>query len=52
MTMASDYDILWARTDEEAKLLYGAKWRADRVSATELNRRRRLEVAEQMERNK
>ncbi|MCJ1389910.1 hypothetical protein MMC18_002767 [Xylographa bjoerkii] len=46
MTKASDYDILWARTDAEAKELYGAKWRADRISATELNRRRRVEVTE------
>ena len=44
MTAASDYDILYVRTDEEAKALYGAKWRP-RVSGTELNRRRRLELA-------
>ncbi|KAL6718004.1 hypothetical protein ACLMJK_004089 [Lecanora helva] len=44
MTRASDYDILWARTELEEKALYGDKWRP-RVSATELNRRRRLELA-------
>lgn len=45
MTQASDYDILWARTEGEERALYGRKWRA-RVSATELNRLRRLEMDE------
>jgi hypothetical protein len=45
MTAASDYDILYVRTDGEAKALYGAKWRP-RVSATEMNRLRRLEKGE------
>lgn len=44
MTQASDYDILWVRTEAEAKAFYGQKWRA-RVSGTELNRLRRLEMA-------
>ena len=43
MTTASDYDILWARNEEEARKLYGGKYKT-RVSATELNRLRRLEV--------
>lgn len=46
MTMVSDYDILWVRSDEEARTLYGDKYRP-RVSATELNRQRRLEIAEE-----
>ncbi len=45
MTQASDYDILWARTEREEKAMYGGKWRP-RVSATELNRLRRLEMDE------
>ncbi|KAH7105783.1 hypothetical protein BKA62DRAFT_687956 [Auriculariales sp. MPI-PUGE-AT-0066] len=44
MTGASDYDILWVRSDEECKVLYGAKWRP-RISGTELNRQRRLQLA-------
>jgi hypothetical protein len=44
MTRASDYDILWARSEEEARKRYGDKYRT-RVSATELNRLRRLELA-------
>jgi hypothetical protein len=44
MTSASDYDTLWARTEDEARKLYGHKYRT-RVSATELNRLRRLELA-------
>lgn len=44
MTAASDYDILYVRTDEESRALYGDKWRP-RVSATEMNRRRRIELA-------
>ena len=43
MTRASDYDILWARTEDEERELYGERWRP-RVSATEMNRLRRLEV--------
>ena len=43
MTTASDYDILYVRTEEESRKLYGAKYRP-RVSATELNRLRRIEV--------
>lgn len=43
MTEASDYDILWVRTEAEARALYGDKYRP-RVSATELNRQRRAEM--------
>lgn len=43
MTRASNYDILWVRSEPEARILYGEKWRP-RVSATELNRRERLEM--------
>jgi len=46
MTRASDYDILWTRSEEEARKLYGDKYRS-RVSATELNRLRRLEALEE-----
>ena len=46
MTRASDYDILWARSEEDARRLYGEKYRT-RVSATELNRLRRLEVSKE-----
>lgn len=41
MTMASDYDILWIRPEEETKLLYGAKYRAGRISGTQKNLERR-----------
>jgi hypothetical protein len=44
MTRASDYDILWTRSEEEARKRYGDKYRT-RVSATGLNRLRRLELA-------
>jgi hypothetical protein len=47
MTRASDYDILWARSEEEARKLYGNKYRT-RVSATALNRLRRLEIASEV----
>ena len=43
MTAASDYDILYVRSEEESRKLYGEKYRA-RVSATEMNRRRREEL--------
>jgi hypothetical protein len=46
MTRASDYDILWTRSEEEARKLYGDQYRS-RVSATELNRLRRLEALEE-----
>ncbi|KAJ3093768.1 hypothetical protein HK100_006419 [Physocladia obscura] len=39
-TAASHYDILRYRSDSEAKLLYGARWRP-RISGTERNERRR-----------
>ena len=44
MTAASDYDILYLRSADESKKLYGEKWRP-RVSATEMNRLRRAELA-------
>lgn len=40
LTLLSDYDILYARTEAEAKEFYGSKYRP-RLSATEGNRRRR-----------
>jgi hypothetical protein len=43
MTAESDYDILWVRSDEETKKLYGARYRPGRVSGTEKNRLRRIE---------
>ncbi|KAM6529493.1 hypothetical protein FALCPG4_007629 [Fusarium falciforme] len=42
MTNSSDYDILWVRDEEECRKLYGEKYRP-RISATELNRRRRID---------
>lgn len=44
MTDMSDYDILYVRTDDESRALYGDRWKP-RVSATEMNRQRRLELA-------
>lgn len=46
MTAASDYDILWVRSDEETKLLYGQKYRPDRISGTHKNKNRRDEVTQ------
>lgn len=46
MTRDSDYDILWARNEAEARLFYGDKYRP-RVSATELNRLRRIEAVKE-----
>ena len=43
LTEGSDYDILWVRGQEECRVLYGERWRP-RVSGTELNRQRRLEI--------
>lgn len=43
MTAASDYDILYVRTEQESKSLYGDSWKP-RVSATEMNRLRRAEL--------
>ncbi|KAL9561321.1 hypothetical protein ACKAV7_014676 [Fusarium commune] len=43
MTNASDYDILWVRSEEECRKLYREKYRP-RISGTELNRRRRLGI--------
>lgn len=43
MTENSDYDILWVMSEEEARALYGKRWRP-RVSATEMNRLRRAEM--------
>ena len=47
MTGKSDYDILYARSDDEARAMYGARWRP-RVSGTEMNRRRREELGLRM----
>ncbi len=44
MTECSDYDILWVGSEEESRELYGSKYRA-RISATEMNRLRRVEMA-------
>ena len=46
LTAESDYDILWVRPEEEMKALYKENWRP-RVSATEMNRLRRLEGAKE-----
>lgn len=43
MTLRSDYDILYVRSEEESRAFYGNKYR-DRLSATEMNRRRRAIV--------
>lgn len=43
MTRSSDYDILWVRSEAEDRILFGEKWRP-RISATEMNRRRRVEM--------
>lgn len=44
MTAATDYDILYVRSDEESRRLHGDKW-WPRLSATEMNRMRRAELA-------
>jgi hypothetical protein len=46
MMRASDYDILWTRSENDARKLYGDKYRS-RVSATELNSWQRLEVLDE-----
>lgn len=48
LTLDSDYDILWARSDELAREFYGAKYRP-RISATEINRQRRENLAARRE---
>ena len=35
MTIESDADILWIRSKEETKRLYGSKYRENRISGTE-----------------
>lgn len=45
MTRESDYDVLWVRSEEETRAVYGRKWRPGRVSGTEKNRLRREIVA-------
>ncbi|KAJ4319441.1 hypothetical protein N0V84_006343 [Fusarium piperis] len=47
MTNSSDYDILWVRDEEACRKLYGEKYRP-RISATELNRRRRIEAMQKV----
>jgi len=44
MTLDSDLDIAYVRTDEENKKLYGKKYRAGRISGTEKNLIRRKEL--------
>lgn len=44
MTAATDYDILFVRSEEESRRLYGEKYRP-RLSATAMNRMRRAELA-------
>ncbi|KAK3701209.1 hypothetical protein LTR37_015588 [Vermiconidia calcicola] len=41
MTGESDYDILWVRSEEETKGLYGKKYRAGSVSGTQKNQEKR-----------
>ena len=41
MTRESDYDILWIRSEEDTKALYGRKYRPGRVSGTQKNKDRR-----------
>lgn len=48
MTLKSDYDILYARTEGESRDFYGSKYRP-RLSATEINRRRREILAAKRE---
>ena len=43
MTKSSDYDILRYLTEKEAKEVYGERW-WPRVSATEMNERRRRKL--------
>lgn len=43
MTRASDYDICWARSENEEREFYGERWRA-RVSAIKMNRLRKVEI--------
>lgn len=40
LTLDSDYDILWVRSEEKSREFYGSKYRP-RISATEINRQRR-----------
>lgn len=43
MTLASDLDIAWVRSEEEQKKLYGAKYR-HRKSGTQCNLERRAKI--------
>jgi len=52
MTRESDYDILWVRSEEDTRALYGRKYRAGRVSGTEKNRVRRGRVVAEREKGK
>ena len=47
MTGASDYDILWVRSEEEMKAWLGERGRP-RGSAIEMNRRRREEIVKNL----
>ncbi len=41
MTINSDQDIAWVRSEEETKMLYGDKYKPSRISGTEQNLIRR-----------
>ena len=44
MTKASDYDIAWVRSKEEAIRLYGNSYKANKKSGTEQNLDRRIKL--------
>lgn len=48
MTFISDVDILWIRSKEATKALYGSKYRENRMSGTERNLIRREEKNKQI----
>ena|SRR5581483_5338407 len=41
LTLNSDYDIAWVRSEEESKILFGNRWKPHKKSATQLNLERR-----------
>lgn len=44
MTKNSKEDIAWVRSEEESKKLYGKKYRSGRISGTQQNLNRRIEM--------
>jgi len=44
MTLNSDADILWIRSKEETKKMYGEKYKENRISGTEQNLIRRQQL--------